>query len=150
MVQESGDRAASSVGLERRLDRPGGPAFDSYLVKRNGRLFAGVHLLVDFWGATNLTDEKFVAEALRSAAEAANATPLDLNIHKFSINNGVSGVILLAESHISIHTWPEIAFVAIDIFMCGGSDPYDCVETLKKAFEPAETSLFERCRGLVP
>ncbi len=83
-----------------------------------------MHLLVDLWGATNLCDPDHIDRALREAAEAAGATILHGHFHHFSPNGGVSGVLVLAESHISIHTWPERDFASIDIFMCGACDPY--------------------------
>ena len=85
--------------------------------------YAGMHLLVDLWGATNLNDPAHIDAALREAAEAAGATILHGHFHHFSPNGGVSGVLVLAESHISIHTWPERDFAAVDIFMCGACDP---------------------------
>ena len=78
-----------------------------YFVQKDGVKFAGTHLLVDLWGATNLCDPEHIDRALREAAEAAGATILHGHFHHFSPNGGVSGVLVLAESHISIHTWPE-------------------------------------------
>ncbi len=95
-----------------------------YFVQKDGVKFAGMHLLVDLWGASNLCDPDHIDRALREAAEAAGATILHGHFHHFSPNGGVSGVLVLAESHISIHTWPERDFAAIDIFMCGACNPY--------------------------
>jgi S-adenosylmethionine decarboxylase len=61
----------------------------------------------------------------------------------------VSGVLVLAESHISIHTWPEREFASIDIFMCGACDPYDSLPALKAAFAPQTVNLNEQRRGLI-
>jgi S-adenosylmethionine decarboxylase len=58
-------------------------------------------------------------------------------------------VLVLAESHISIHTWPERDFASVDIFMCGACDPYDSLPALKAAFQPATFNLNEQRRGLV-
>ena len=90
-----------------------------YFVEKDGVKFAGTHLLVDLWGASNLCDPEQIDRALREAALAAGATILHSHFHHFSPNGGVSGVVVLAESHISIHTWPERDFAAVDIFMCG-------------------------------
>ena len=57
---------------------------------------------------------------------------------------------VLAESHISIHTWPERNYAAIDLFMCGGCNPYDAVPTLRRAFRPGSIQLNEAKRGIVP
>ncbi|MDE2007868.1 MAG: adenosylmethionine decarboxylase [Rhodospirillales bacterium] len=120
-----------------------------YFVERDGVKFAGTHLLVDLWGARNLTDPAAIDAALREAAEAAGATILHGHFHHFSPNGGVSGVLVLAESHISIHTWPERDFAAIDIFMCGACNPYHSLPALKAAFQPAQIQLGEQRRGLI-
>lgn len=120
-----------------------------YFVERNGVRFAGTHLLIDLWGASNLDQPALIDEALRTAAIEAGATILHSHFHHFSPNGGVSGVVVLAESHISIHTWPERDFAAVDIFMCGTCDPYLSIPVLKKAFTPTSIHLGEQRRGLV-
>ena len=126
---------------------PAEPVND-YFVERHGLRFAGLHLLMDLVGAANLSDRAVVEMALLDAAEAAGATPLHIHLHKFSENGGISGVLVLAESHISIHTWPERDFAAVDIFTCGNCDPYNCVAVLRRAFQPASIRLTEQKRGL--
>jgi S-adenosylmethionine decarboxylase len=120
-----------------------------YFVEKNGVKFAGTHLLVDLWGATNLCDPELIDRALREAAEAAGATILHSHFHHFSPNGGVSGVLVLAESHISIHTWPERDFAAIDIFMCGACDPHRSIPVIKDAFRPERVILDEQRRGRI-
>ncbi len=120
-----------------------------YFVERDGMRFAGTHLLVDLWGATNLADPSLIDAALRDAAIRAGATILHSHFHHFTPNGGVSGVVVLAESHISIHTWPERNFAAVDIFMCGACDPHDAVPVLKNAFHPERVVLDEQRRGRV-
>jgi S-adenosylmethionine decarboxylase len=120
-----------------------------YFVEKDGVKFAGMHLLVDLWGASNLTDPATIDDALREAAEAAGATILHTHFHHFGPDGGVSGVLVLAESHISIHTWPERDFAAIDIFMCGACDPYESLPVLKAAFRPASAVVSEQRRGLI-
>ena len=120
-----------------------------YFVEKDGVKFAGMHLLVDLWGAQDLADPAHIDRALRDAALAAGATILHSHFHHFSPNGGVSGVVVLAESHISIHTWPERAFAAVDIFMCGECDPYRSLPLLKAAFRPSSVQLGEQRRGLV-
>ena len=106
--------------------------------------------MIDFWEAKNLTNRITVENALREAAISANATAINLQLNQYSENGGISGILVLAESHISIHTWPERSFAAIDIFMCGVCNPYACIAVLKKAFEPGNTTLLERRRGFLP
>ena len=120
-----------------------------YFVEKDGVKFAGTHLLIDLWGATNLADPALIDRALREAAETAGATILHSHFHHFSPNGGVSGVIVLAESHISIHTWPERNFAAVDIFMCGACDPYKTIPLLKATFSPNFVNLNEQRRGLI-
>jgi S-adenosylmethionine decarboxylase len=120
-----------------------------YFVEKDGVKFAGMHLLVDLWGANNLTDPATIDRALSEAAEAAGATILHSHFHHFGPDGGVSGVLVLAESHISIHTWPERDFAAIDIFMCGACDPYLSLPVLKAAFQPASMLLDEQRRGRI-
>jgi S-adenosylmethionine decarboxylase len=127
----------------------GAEAQKDYFVEKDGVKFAGTHLLVDLWGARNLCNPETIDIALREAAEAANATVLHTHFHHFGPDGGVSGVIVLAESHISIHTWPERDFAAIDIFMCGSCDPYKSLPVLKAAFSPASIHLGEQRRGLI-
>lgn len=84
---------------------------------------------------TLLNDEDFVKTALINAAEAAGATLLQVSTHKFE-PQGVTGFALLAESHISIHTWPEHGFAAIDSYTCGEhTNPESACRSLKEAFE---------------
>jgi S-adenosylmethionine decarboxylase len=120
-----------------------------YFVQKDGVKFAGTHLLVDLWGAANLADPDHIDRSLREAALAAGATILHSHFHHFSPNGGVSGVVVLAESHISIHTWPERDFAAVDIFMCGSCNPYDSLPILKAAFQPESVQLGEQRRGLI-
>jgi S-adenosylmethionine decarboxylase len=88
-----------------------------YFVEHDGVRFAGTHLLVDIWGASKLDNPVHIETALREAALVAGATVLHSHFHHFTPNGGVSGVVVLAESHISIHTWPERNFAAIDVEM---------------------------------
>ena len=121
-----------------------------YFVEKNGLRFAGSHILVDLWGAKNLDNQEFIDQTLNHAAEVAGATVLSSDLHQFSSSGGVSGVLILAESHISIHTWPEKEFAAIDIFMCGKCDPYKAVAVLKEYFSPTSIQINDQKRGLLP
>jgi S-adenosylmethionine decarboxylase len=81
--------------------------------------FTGTHLLADLFDCDHLADEARIEAALRAAVAASGATLLALHVHGFGDAQGVTGVALLAESHISIHSWPERRYAAIDIFLCG-------------------------------
>ena len=119
-----------------------------HFVAKDGLRYAGTHLLVDLWGAQNLDDADLIETALKDCIEACGATLLYLHLHCFSENGGISGVAVLAESHISIHTWPERDYAAIDIFMCGDAQPHKAVPILRRYFRPATVQLGEQKRGL--
>lgn len=119
-----------------------------YFVRRDGLAYAGTHLIVDLWDATNLNDLDLVQDALEESARVAGATILHTHLHHFTPNFGISGVVVLAESHISIHTWPERGFAALDIFMCGDCVPARAIPVLKRVFQPGHVTLVEHKRGL--
>jgi S-adenosylmethionine decarboxylase len=120
-----------------------------YFVEADGMRFAGRHLLLELWEASRLDDLAHVEAALREATEASGATLLEIKLHHFE-GGGVSGVAILAESHISIHTWPERRYAAIDIFMCGCADPYLAVPVLREAFAVERLQVSEHRRGVLP
>lgn len=135
------------------VERPQWPSADNgkdYVVERDGVRFSGTHLLIDLWQASGLDDIALVEDTLREAAIAGGATILHCHLHHFQPNGGISGVLVLAESHISIHSWPERGYAALDVFMCGDCDPYRAVPILKKAFRPGFVTLSESKRGLMP
>ena len=120
-----------------------------YFVEKDGMKFAGMHLLVDLWDARNLGDPAVIDRTLCEAAVTAGATILHSHFHHFTPNGGVSGVVVLAESHISIHTWPERGFAAVDIFMCGECDPHLAIPVLQRTFQAERIDLDEQRRGRV-
>ena len=119
-----------------------------YFVERDGQRFAGVHLLIDVWGAKHLDEMGTVERALHDGAAAAGATALHVHLKQFTENGGISGVLVLAESHISIHTWPERGFAALDIFTCGNCVPENAIPVFEAAFEPTRLTVKEERRGL--
>ena len=110
----------------------------------------GQHLILEFHAARALTEAGLIEAALREAAEAAQAHVLALHHHVFTPDGGVTAVAVLAESHISIHTWPEKAYAALDIFMCGACDPLACLPALTAVFRPQRVALTRLTRGLDP
>ncbi|WEX74774.1 adenosylmethionine decarboxylase [Sinorhizobium numidicum] len=96
----------------------------------------GTHIVADLYGASRLDDEDFIEGVLESCAKAAGAKVLLKNTHLFTPENGVSSLIVLMESHVSIHTWPEKGTAAFDAFMCGAAQPRLCIPVLKQAFSP--------------
>jgi S-adenosylmethionine decarboxylase len=150
MVSEtpSENQTTTAVSAELASDSDAQMAKD-YFVERDGQKFAGMHLLIDIWGASSLDSPELIDKTLCDGALAAGATILHSHFHHFSPNGGVSGVVVLAESHISIHTWPERNFAALDVFMCGECDPYKVIPFLQAAFDPTTVEVDEQRRGLV-
>jgi S-adenosylmethionine decarboxylase len=124
---------------------PGLPR-DHFIV-RNGIECAGTHLIVDLVGASGIDDIDLIETTMKRCVEAAGATLLHIHLHHFTPNSGVSGVAVLAESHISIHTWPERGYAALDVFMCGDARPELCLEVLNEAFRPEKLCVKEILRG---
>lgn len=124
------------------------PHPNDHFVKRDGMEFAGTHLIIDLWDARSLDDLALMESTLRRAVEAARATLLHIHLHHFTPNGGISGVAVLAESHISVHTWPERDFAAFDVFMCGDAEPRAAIAVLESAFRPGRVEVGEHLRGL--
>ncbi len=120
-----------------------------YFVERDGLVFAGSHLLVDLRGAKNLDDAAVIEDTLRQSAEECGATVLHVHLHKFGANGGVSGVAVLAESHITIHTWPERGYAAVDVFMCGNCQTHRAIGVVRRLLQPESIQLSEHRRGIV-
>jgi S-adenosylmethionine decarboxylase len=118
-----------------------------YFCERDGVRFAGTHLIVDLMNAKHIDDVAHVEDTFRRCVDQAGATLLHMNMHHFTPNGGVTGVAVLAESHISIHSWPEYGYAALDIFMCGEADPHAAIPVLRDAFEPEQVVVTEHLRG---
>ncbi|SDG06462.1 S-adenosylmethionine decarboxylase [Limimonas halophila] len=137
------ERTGPDAG-ELRADSP------DHFVVQNGECFAGRHLIIDVWDAHGIDDVDHVRTTLERAAREAGATLLHTHFHHFTPNGGVTGVAVLAESHISIHSWPERGYAALDVFMCGDSEPERAVEVLREAFTPHRLDVQEHVRGRMP
>jgi len=112
----------------------------------------GKHLLVELHGCNPelLKKVDVIKEILVCAANACKATIVDTSFHEFN-PFGVSGVVVIAESHISIHTWPEYRYAAVDIFTCGDViRPEVAVEYIAARFRCKKPSVVEVRRGIIP
>jgi len=109
----------------------------------------GVHLIAEFYGCSRIDDAEFIRTEMVNAAIASGATVLGANVHNFGDGCGVTGVVLLAESHISIHTWPEYAYAAIDVFVCGKADPRLAVDYLERSFTAQHVEVDKFTRGMM-
>jgi S-adenosylmethionine decarboxylase len=118
---------------------------------RQGTLkFAGVHLIIELWRCRHLDNLPEIERILRRAVDDCGATLLHMHLHEFTPNGGVSGAGILQESHISIHTWPEYDYAALDLFVCGTCDPHLALPAIKEGFQPGDIQLSEIKRGLLP
>lgn len=110
----------------------------------------GQHTICEFWGATNLDSPELTEAAFRKAVAAGKATLVQLVVHQFA-PQGVSAVAVIAESHLSIHTWPELGYAALDYFTCGDHVDVDAIfDVLKEAYEPERIVRHQMVRGNGP
>ncbi|MEX2600685.1 MAG: adenosylmethionine decarboxylase [Balneolaceae bacterium] len=110
----------------------------------------GRQILVEYYNCNDsrINDVAFIEQSLVEAVRESRATIISHDFHKFS-PYGVSGVVVIAESHVTIHTWPEYAYAAVDIFTCGETiDPWIIQERLKEKFESGNVSSMEMKRGM--
>ncbi|NOY72223.1 MAG: adenosylmethionine decarboxylase [Gammaproteobacteria bacterium] len=126
---------------------PNNLSTEDYFLIKNGMEYSGTHLLIDLWEASRLDNQAYIEETLRCCVAACNATLLHIHLHQFSESGGISGVAVLAESHISVHTWPERHYAAFDVFMCGSASPLNAIAVLEKAFSPGDLKVKEILRG---
>jgi len=111
--------------------------------------FIGKHVTVDMYGCSfqHLDSLDYIKEAMLTAVQEANMSLLDFTYHKFE-PQGLTALALLAESHMSIHTYPELGYAAVDVFTCGDhSRPERAVRILKKFLRPEKTKTTHIQRG---
>lgn len=111
----------------------------------------GRHLILELWGcdSEHINSIETIKRAMTETIEACDATLLDLRVYPFT-PQGVTGVAILAESHLMIHTWPEIGYAAVDVFTCGyHTDPAKAIPVLQHYFAPERIQVMEMNRGLV-
>lgn len=110
----------------------------------------GTHILCELSGCDPniLTDVEGVEQILKTAAQVANATILTTAFHRFE-PHGVSGVVVIAESHLSIHTWPETGYAAMDFYTCGSAtNPWAACEYAAKMLRARTMRTTEVKRGI--
>jgi len=111
----------------------------------------GKHMLLELkdCDAGLLNDMEYLREALKTVAASIGATVIKDSFYQFS-PQGISGVVIIAESHISIHTWPEFNFAAVDVFTCGEViEPAKAVKPLAERLKAKSTSYIELKRGVL-
>lgn len=126
-----------------------GTETEDHFIIRDGKEFAGTHIIIDLWQASRLDELAHMESAMREAVKVCGATLLHIHLHHFTPSGGISGVAVLAESHISVHTWPERDFAAFDVFMCGDAQPENAIPVLQRYFSPGRINVSQHYRGVV-
>ncbi|MFW8592985.1 adenosylmethionine decarboxylase [Cribrihabitans neustonicus] len=140
--EEDTDRGVTTANIDAIVESDR----EDHFIRKDGKVFAGTHLIIEVMKGTGLDCEARIQKAFRDCVDVCGATLLHIHTHKFS-PQGVSGVAVLAESHISVHTWPEIGYGAFDVFMCGDAEPWKAVGVLKEAFSTDLVEVRELLRG---
>jgi len=109
----------------------------------------GRHIILEMWGCQNLDSVDTAECALRDMVQALDVNLLDLKVYPFS-PVGVTGMAIVSESHLVIHTWPEYGYAAVDVFTCGSPrDPEDAIDVLRRHYAPERIGIMEINRGHV-
>ncbi|MCX7800977.1 MAG: adenosylmethionine decarboxylase [Fimbriimonadales bacterium] len=123
---------------------------DGFPLGPDGEMSLGSHLLIELFGCDrkSLETESTVGRAMRQAADVSQATVVAESFHEFR-PFGVSGAVIIQESHYTIHTWPEHRYAAVDLFYCGGTvKVHRAVELLRERFRPQRMKFLVVRRGL--
>ena len=120
---------------------------DYFIIEKNS-IFAGTHIILDLWNCSFSNKITSLKKIIKEAANLSKANILHIHMHRFGKEQGISGVAVLAESHISVHTWPERNFIAFDIFMCGNTYPELASEFLIKKLKPKRKKIEFIKRGI--
>ena len=118
-----------------------------HFIMVDGKEVAGRHLIIDLIDAYDLNNDGVIRQAMHDCVKECGATLLHIHTHVLEPNGGISGVAVLAESHISVHTLPERNYASFDVFMCGDAQPKKAVQILKDAFEAGDVKVTEIPRG---
>ena len=113
--------------------------------KERSALVYGVHVYGNLYGCDKnlLKDEVYLTKVVREAADAAGALVVSTFYYKFGINGGISVVAIVAESHISIHTWPEYGYATVDVYTCGShTKPMEAFKYIVKSLNASRFEVF--------
>lgn len=110
----------------------------------------GRHILIEYYGCdiNVIEDNQLIEKLMNEAAVESGATIVQSVFHYFN-PHGVSGAVIIEESHLSIHTWPEYGYASVDVYTCGDSvDPWKAAKYLEQAFKSVKSESFEIPRGM--
>ena len=110
----------------------------------------GRHIQIEYYGCDEniIKDNELIEKLMNEAAIVANATIVDSVFHHFN-PHGVSGAVIIEESHLTIHTWPEYKYASVDVYTCGDSvNPWDAFDHLEKGFKATRSESSEVPRGM--
>ncbi len=110
----------------------------------------GRHIQIEYYGCDEeiIRDNELIEKLMNEAAILSNATIVDSVFHHFN-PHGVSGAVIIEESHLTIHTWPEYRYASVDVYTCGSTvDPWVAFDFLEKSFKSTRSESFEVPRGM--
>ena len=119
---------------------------DHFIIDK-GKIYAGKHIILDLWDVEFNNNISTLKKIIKESILVSKATLLHMHLHKFGKEQGISGVAVLAESHISVHTWPERNYIAFDIFMCGDTFPNLAAESISNSLKPKRKIIKVKKRG---
>ena len=120
-----------------------------HFIRGDKGIYVGNHLIADLWGIINSFETQEILDVFVDACKDAGATVLFSHCHPFGENAGTTGVIVLAESHLSWHHYPEVNMISIDIFMCGSASPSKALPRILDFWQPSHTDIDTIRRGQV-
>jgi S-adenosylmethionine decarboxylase len=121
----------------------------THFIREGADTYVGNHLIVDLWGVQNRTCHDEILNSFAKACEDAGATVLFKHCHDFGAGCGTTGVIVLSESHLSWHAYPEMGLLAVDIFMCGTANPDLALPRIQDFWQPTLMERHHMRRGQV-
>jgi len=122
---------------------------ENHLLQDSTHVFAGRHMIFDVFGSPYCSDQHYVEAAMKSAVTAVGATILYSHFHDFGVGCGFTGVLILSESHASVHTWPEVDLMTFDIYMCGKCDPHPAMMQLIENLQARDFKITLLKRGII-
>ena len=121
---------------------------DHFIIEDNVT-YAGKHIIVDLWRSSFDNKINTLKKMIKEAVKLSRAKIINIHMHRFGKEQGISGLAVLAESHISVHTWPEREYIAFDIFMCGDTNPEIATKYLIKILKPKANKVKIIKRGII-